>query len=381
MDWLLARQGVIEKKLAARHLQEDGLVLYDLTSSYFEGRSCPLAARGHDRDGKRGKLQVNYGLLTNAAGLPVAVSVFKGNTADPTTLLGQVHIDPISAKLNVDMNGVADVGTDIVYIARHLLGLPPVPASFRQGDPNIPSDAVIAANIDALCPVVRGSPTPTNSPTPINTPTPTAGQRLIDNGDGTITDTQTGLMWEKKDQAGGLDDMYNYYPWAGDCSDGSGYCQPEAAAASTCSAATGGAVGCAQCGGTAMCDTGGYTTIWQWLNQINGAGFGGYSDWRIPTSAGCCGYPTGQAAELESFLAAQYPNCTTLPCVSTVFNNNCTPGCTVANCSCTVSGGYWSSSTVASNPDLAWDVGFDGGYVDYGFKANDGYVRAVRGGS
>ena len=91
MDWLLERQGGIEKKLAARHLQEDGLVLYDLTSSYFEGRSCPLAARGHDRDGKRGKLQVNYGLLTNAAGLPVAVSVFKGNTADPTTLLGQVH--------------------------------------------------------------------------------------------------------------------------------------------------------------------------------------------------------------------------------------------------------------------------------------------------
>jgi len=91
MDWLLERQGLIEKKLAARHLQADGLVLYDLTSSYFEGRSCPLAARGHDRDGKRGKLQVNYGLLTTAAGLPVAVSVFKGNTADPTTLLGQVH--------------------------------------------------------------------------------------------------------------------------------------------------------------------------------------------------------------------------------------------------------------------------------------------------
>jgi len=91
MDWLLVRQGVIEKKLAARHLQEEGLVLYDLSSSYFEGRSCPLAARGHDRDGKRGKLQVNYGLLTSAAGIPVAVSVFKGNTADCSTLLSQVH--------------------------------------------------------------------------------------------------------------------------------------------------------------------------------------------------------------------------------------------------------------------------------------------------
>ena len=91
MDWLLTRQGRIEKKLAARHLQEGGLVLYDLTSSYFEGRTCPLAARGHDRDGKRGKLQVNYGLLTTALGIPVSVSVFKGNTADPSTLLGQVQ--------------------------------------------------------------------------------------------------------------------------------------------------------------------------------------------------------------------------------------------------------------------------------------------------
>ncbi len=90
MDWLLERQGVIEKKLAARHLKDDALVLYDLTSSYFEGLSCPLAARGHDRDGKRDKLQVNYGLLTNAPGIPVSVSVFKGNTADSTTLLGQV---------------------------------------------------------------------------------------------------------------------------------------------------------------------------------------------------------------------------------------------------------------------------------------------------
>jgi Transposase DDE domain len=90
MDWLLARQERIEQKLAARHLQAGGLVLYDLTSSYFEGTTCPLAARGHNRDGKKGKLQVNYGLLTDGRGRPVAVSVFKGNTGDPTTLLPQV---------------------------------------------------------------------------------------------------------------------------------------------------------------------------------------------------------------------------------------------------------------------------------------------------
>ncbi len=91
MDWLLKRQGRIEKKLAARHLGEGGLVLYDLTSSYFEGSTCPLAAFGHNRDGKKGKLQVNYGLLTDDRGCPVAVSVFEGNVADPKTLLPQVE--------------------------------------------------------------------------------------------------------------------------------------------------------------------------------------------------------------------------------------------------------------------------------------------------
>jgi hypothetical protein len=91
MDWLLERQKGIEKKLAARHLEEGGLALFDLTSSYFEGTHCPLAARGHNRDGKRNKLQVNYGLLTDRKGRAVAVSVFEGNTGDPTTLLPQVE--------------------------------------------------------------------------------------------------------------------------------------------------------------------------------------------------------------------------------------------------------------------------------------------------
>ena len=91
MDWLLARQDTIEKKLAARHLQAEGLVLYDLSSSYFEGTTCPLARLGHDRDGKRGLLQVNYGLMTDARGCPVAVSVHEGNTIDSTTLLPAVQ--------------------------------------------------------------------------------------------------------------------------------------------------------------------------------------------------------------------------------------------------------------------------------------------------
>jgi transposase len=90
MDWLLARQDAIQKKLAARHLDAGSLVLYDLSSSYFEGTTCPLAKLGYNRDGKKGLLQVNYGLLTDARGCPVAVSVYEGNVADSQTLLPEV---------------------------------------------------------------------------------------------------------------------------------------------------------------------------------------------------------------------------------------------------------------------------------------------------
>jgi len=90
MDWLLARQERVQKKLAVRHLREGGLVLYDLSSSYFEGTTCPLAKLGHNRDGKSGLLQVNYGLLTDARGCPVAVSVYAGNVSDSKTLMPEV---------------------------------------------------------------------------------------------------------------------------------------------------------------------------------------------------------------------------------------------------------------------------------------------------
>jgi transposase len=90
MDWLLERQEFIEKKLAARHLTEGALALYDLSSSYFEGNCCPLAKIGYSRDGKRNTPQVNYGLLTTRVGCPVAISVYEGNTADASTLMPQV---------------------------------------------------------------------------------------------------------------------------------------------------------------------------------------------------------------------------------------------------------------------------------------------------
>jgi len=91
MDWLLPRQGRIEQALAQRHLHDGTLVLYDVTSTYFEGRTCPLAQFGHDRDGKGHRLQIVFGLLCNADGCPVAVEVFDGNTGDPTTLAPQVQ--------------------------------------------------------------------------------------------------------------------------------------------------------------------------------------------------------------------------------------------------------------------------------------------------
>jgi transposase len=90
MDWLLAGQSEVEAALAKRHLTDRSLVLYDVSSTYFEGRCCPLAKLGHSRDGKPDRPQIVFGLLTNAAGCPVAVEVFAGNTSDPQTLSSQI---------------------------------------------------------------------------------------------------------------------------------------------------------------------------------------------------------------------------------------------------------------------------------------------------
>jgi hypothetical protein len=90
MDWVLERKEVIENALAARHLVNGTLVLYDVSSAAFEGRTCPLGAIGHPRDGVKGRLQIVYGLLCSPAGIPIAIEVFEGNTADPNTLAAQI---------------------------------------------------------------------------------------------------------------------------------------------------------------------------------------------------------------------------------------------------------------------------------------------------
>ncbi len=93
LDWLLDRQPRIEQSLANRHLRGQTLILYDVSSSYFEGRECPLAEFAHNRDGKKGKKgkkQITFGLQCAGDGCPVAVEVFAGNTSDPATVSGQV---------------------------------------------------------------------------------------------------------------------------------------------------------------------------------------------------------------------------------------------------------------------------------------------------
>jgi transposase len=109
MDWLLARQEQIEGRLAKRHLKSGDVVLYDLSSTYVEGEHCPLAKRGYSRDGKPGKLQVEFGLLTNAEGAPIAIEAFAGNTGDPSTFMGQV--EKVKERFRVDeVVWVADRG-------------------------------------------------------------------------------------------------------------------------------------------------------------------------------------------------------------------------------------------------------------------------------
>ena len=245
---------------------------------------------------------------------------------------------------------------------------------------------------------VTPSTTPTHTETPTATVTPTP--RFKDQGDGTIFDTHTGLFWEKKSADGTLHDVGNLYSWAGTCSDNpSTYCQPDVAGSAQCEQVVGpGGFGCGTCGaGEGTCSA--TSTIWTWLAQLNNTcadglkdctsngdadcvgigdgtcGFAGHRNWRIP-KVNQLGTPA--ALELETILAAVYPNCMSSPCVSQEFNTPCTVGCGVTGCSCTASSAYWSATTYAANTHTAWFVVFSDGVAGAGDKGNRGYVRAVR---
>ncbi len=116
MDWLVARQERIEGKLAARHLSEGARVMFDLSSTYVEGEKCDLAKFGHNRDKKKGKKQINFGLLTDGAGRPVALSVFPGNTGDASTLLPQV----VKLKERFGLTSFTLVGDRGMITGKHL---------------------------------------------------------------------------------------------------------------------------------------------------------------------------------------------------------------------------------------------------------------------
>ncbi|HTV46778.1 MAG TPA: DUF1566 domain-containing protein [Stellaceae bacterium] len=196
--------------------------------------------------------------------------------------------------------------------------------------------------------------------------------RYRDNGDGTITDENTKLIWEKKDQSsGGLHNWNNTYPWQGTCSN-------NASRACGSNADCGSGAACTPLGGARY-------TIFQWVAQLDTRPcFAHHCDWRIPN-----------VKELQSIVDYE----TYLPPVAAAFNNNCTSGCTVdgANhtreCSCTQSAGpsqgyYWSGSSYAPGPlvkppgsVLAWGVLFGDGDVLSAGKTDHDYVRAVRCGS
>jgi hypothetical protein len=256
-----------------------------------------------------------------------------------------------------------------------------------SADPMVMMVLQTARNTPTHTPSPRDTPTgsATATPTPTTAPpaTPTATVplgRYVDNGDGTVTDTETGLMWEKKDNGGGLHDQNAFHRWAGLCSDRSGYCQPDAAAAATCAAATGAADGCGLCAGTVNCFTGMYTTIWGWVNQLNAASFAGHDDWRIPTVA-----QDGGRAELETLIDPSVPGCAAgslTRCIAPQFNTMCFPTCTVTTCGCTQTDAYWAATSHPESPGTAWVVGFiNGGGVRFSSRENGIRVRAVRGGS
>jgi len=146
LDLLLAAQPKIETALARRHLKGGCLVLYDLTSSYFEGRCCPLARHGYSRDDKPGKLQIVYGLLCAADGCPVAVEVFDGNVGDPSTLAAQI----LKLKERFKLGRVVLVGDrGMITQARIQEDLKPAGldwlTALRPGDPGARRQRAVAA--------------------------------------------------------------------------------------------------------------------------------------------------------------------------------------------------------------------------------------------
>jgi hypothetical protein len=204
--------------------------------------------------------------------------------------------------------------------------------------------------------------------------------RFVDNGDGTITDNASGLMWEKKTELNSTTnfanphDPDNLHQWAGSCSINTGKrCQPNAGAAAACAAGVeGNPLGCEECtGGDGVCNVSTGSTIWHWVAQLNAGSFAGHGDWRVAT-----------LDELQAIV--DYAD-TTSPVVDVAFHGaSCGAACTDITdpaCSCTLSNYSWSASTYAPFPTIAWAVTFNDGNMSFFSKTDSGPVRAVRPGS
>jgi len=188
---------------------------------------------------------------------------------------------------------------------------------------------------------------------------PAAPMSFVDNGDGTITDQNTGLQWEKKSDDGSTHDKDDRYPWVSLCTgDNHTWCTRDA----DCPAAGPGGT----CGGT---------TALEWVDALNASHFAGHDDWRLPSIR--------EIASIANY-QSMYPS----PSVSPEFDTNCgldslgNAGCTVTECSCTDDGNdvYWSSTTLAAASEYAWAMYFGYGYQVYNDKTTSHLVRAVRGG-
>jgi len=180
-----------------------------------------------------------------------------------------------------------------------------------------------------MAPSATVSTTATRTATKSPTPTPTS--RFVDNGNGTITDTMTGLTWEKQSDDGGLHDKDTRYSWS--------------------------------VSGT----TGPTGAVFALISTLNATRFAGYRDWRLPT-----------LVELQSIVSrgAVSPG---QPLVAPAFNNNCFPGCSVNQCSCTTALNYWTSTPNANYDQQAWYVLFNTGESGVAFKTLEFYARGVRG--
>jgi hypothetical protein len=308
-----------------------------------------------------------------ASGTPAATCAAKKQKAAGQKVARKLRCYAAAAQRNVPVNASC-----LAHVESKFLDA--TAAAEATGGCLSPGDAsAVEAEVDvcvsslvSLEPAATTS-TVTTTTTASTTTTTTLSHCFTDMGDGTIQDSCTGLQWEKKSNAPGLNNVNNLYDWAGCCGgpcDGTNYCQPNAAAAATCaSMADGGNPigGCNTCA-SGTCEVGfgpgAVTTVWDWLNQLNAANFAGHNDWRLPSENGNnLMFPMPR--ELETLVLSPEP-CGVSPCIDSIFGP-------------TAAGFYWSATILSADPGFVLGVSFStASGLSNGTEGDDEYVRAVR---